>query len=183
MPPSFLDYPSVFRRLALVLVAALVFCPAGTAPRARAADFSEYEVKANFLAKFADFVDWPSGATTVVIGVLGDDPFGGSLDKAVQGQTVAGRPVMIKRSHRLEDLRTCQVLFVTKSERGRAGEVLAAVQGAPVLTVGDFEQFTKEGGVIAFVLTEGKVRFEVNAGAAKQTGLKISSRLLKYSRP
>jgi len=46
---------------------------------------SEYQMKAAFLYNFAKFVEWPPavlrGNSTLVIGVLGDDPFDGALEE------------------------------------------------------------------------------------------------------
>src|SRR5256885_282744 len=48
----------------------------------------EYRVKATFLFQFTQFVDWPRNAfsnqqTPLVIGILGEDPFGTFLDDTV----------------------------------------------------------------------------------------------------
>src|SRR3990172_10053935 len=48
---------------------------------------SEYQVKAAILFNFAKFVEWPDAAfpdpaTPIIIGVLGEDPFGSALDAA-----------------------------------------------------------------------------------------------------
>src|SRR2546422_11247568 len=80
----------------------------------------EYKLKAALLFNFAKFVDWPPTAyadvsSPVVIGVLGDDPFDGALDEIVRGRTANGRPLKLLRSHRIGDLKTCHVLFISGS--------------------------------------------------------------------
>jgi hypothetical protein len=52
-----------------------------------------------------------------------------------------------------------------------------------VLTVGESPDFLRQGGIINFVLEDGKVRFEINQDAATQADLRISSRLLRLARP
>jgi hypothetical protein len=59
--------------------------------------------------------------------------------------------------------------------------VLAQVQGAPVLTVGDTEGFLRAGGVINFVLEGSKVRFLIDQAAAERSGLRISSKLMRLA--
>src|SRR6266702_4256829 len=74
----------------------------------------EYQVKAVFLFNFTQFVEWPAGAfarvnTPLVIGVLGDDPFGAYLDETVRGETANGRPLVVVRYRRVQEIGDCQV--------------------------------------------------------------------------
>jgi YfiR/HmsC-like len=50
-----------------------------------------------------------------------------------------------------------------------------------VLTVSDAPSFSRRGGIIEFVLSENRVRFEVNLQAAENCGLELSSQLLKVA--
>src|SRR5947207_349431 len=102
----------------------------------------EYRLKATFLFQFTQFVDWPAAAfasrqAPLVIGVLGQDPFGTFLDEAVRGEKVENRALSIERYRRLEDVANCQVLFVSRSEAGRIQQIAAALKGRSVLLVGD----------------------------------------------
>ncbi|MEI6147707.1 MAG: YfiR family protein [bacterium] len=151
---------------------------------------AEYEVKAEFLPLFAQFVKWPSASfadtnAPLVIGVLGDDPFGAALDRAVKNQnTAGGRRLVVKRSQDIEDVAPCHLLFVSKSEKDHIDRILAVLAqgGRAVLTVGDAEGFAARGGIINFVLQEKKVRFEINPEAAGRGGLIISWELLNLAR-
>ena len=150
------------------------------------AQFGEYEVKAAFLANFTQFVKWPAAAFSetgapFANGILGNDPFGGALEKIVKGQTVAGRKIVIRRGRRAEELRNCQVVFIAKSERANGSAIVASLAGTHVLTVGEHDGFVKQGGAIGFTSGGGKVGFEINNGAARSAGLEISSRLLKLA--
>ena len=51
-----------------------------------------------------------------------------------------------------------------------------------MLTVGETEDFARQGGVIAFYSEGKKIRFEINADLARRLGLKISSELLKLGK-
>ena len=143
----------------------------------------EYDLKAAFLFNFTHFVDWPSEAfaddnAPIVIGILGDDPFGPVLDRIIEGETIKNRKLVVKRSRRIQDLRTCHVLFISKSEKGRIGQILTTLDGASVFTVGEVEGFARRGGITNLFLQGNKVRFEINMEAAKRKGLKISAQLL-----
>ena len=143
----------------------------------------EYDLKAAFLFNFTHFVDWPSEAfaddnAPIVIGILGDDPFGPVLDRIIEGETIKNRKLVVKRSRRIQDLRTCHVLFISKSEKGRIGQILTTLDGASVFTVGEVEGFARRGGITNLFLQGNKVRFEINIEVAKRKGLKISAQLL-----
>jgi hypothetical protein len=155
------------------------------APQARA-QYSEAEVKSAFILNFAQFSKWPSKAfadadAPLTVAVFGDDPLGSALDRTCRGQDVGGRKVIIKRTRRLEDLKNCQLVFISRSESGRLDEILSTIQGGNVLTVGESDRFTRQGGAIGFVMEGDRVRFEINGSAARRAGIDISSRLLKLS--
>jgi hypothetical protein len=146
----------------------------------------EYEVKATFLFNFAQYVEWPPEAfptptAPIIIGVLGDDPFGKLLDETVRGETVKNRPIAIHRSRQVENLRHCHILFISKSERSRLGHIIASLTGKHCLTVGETDRFAHNGGVINLRLQGATVRFEVNMEAARRGGLTISSKLLRLA--
>jgi YfiR/HmsC-like len=145
----------------------------------------EYDVKAAFLLNFTKFIEWPaeafaSSAAQISICVLGEDSFGSTLDQIVSGEAVNGRKVTVQRIKRPPPPRTCQILFVSKSEK-EVAKTLSAL-GPGVLTVGERDTFIREGGMIAFVIEERRVRFDINQGAAEKAGLKLSSKLLSVAR-
>lgn len=144
----------------------------------------EYEIKAVFLFNFAQFVEWPPEAfhgakDPLVIGILGDDPFGTYMDEAVRGETVNGRPFVIRRFKRRDEISECHILFISRSEEAHLDQIIGALTGRSILTVGDMDEFSRRGGMIHFVTEDKKVRLRINIGAAKLAGLKISSKLLR----
>jgi len=143
----------------------------------------EYQLKAACLLHFAHFAEWPADAFASAdapfrIGVLGEDPFGLTLDEIVRGETAANRKIEIVRSRRVEDIKSCQLVFISKSERLRLPEIFSSLDSAPVLTVGEVDGFARRGGIINFYVEANKVRFEINPAAARRKGLKLSSQLL-----
>lgn len=162
---------------ALVLLASVCI----THPRAAAP--LEYEVKAAFLFNFGQFVDWPQDAFSdpqapLVICVLGEDRFGGALDDIVQGENIRGRPLLVQR-HRQNAQLDCHILFIDRSMRTSLKDVLANLEGQSTLTVGDFEGFARDGGMIRFVTVGQKIRLHINLATAKAAQLSISSKLLR----
>lgn len=172
-------------RASLVLAFMLV---AGPGRPADVPQFSEYLVKGAFLTKFAMFVEWPGkpsprDQTPILIGILGDDPFGPQFEMALKKENVNGHPLALKRCKDPQDAGGCQILFISASEGPRLPEILAATRKQPILTVGDQERFAHRGGMINFIKQEGKVRFEVNTAAVAAGGLKVSAKLLQVAIP
>jgi hypothetical protein len=155
-----------------------------SAPAAEPPPSQEYQIKAVFLFNFAQFVEWPPSAfagaeAPLVIGVLGRDPFGGALDEAVLDEKTHGRKFVIQRYSRVEEIQTCHILFVSRSESGRLPAISNAMKGRSILTVSDADGFTEQGGMIRFVMEQNKVRFRINLESAKTAGLTLSSKLLQ----
>ena len=145
---------------------------------------TEYQLKAVFLFNFAQFVDWPQESfpeaqMPLVIGVLGEDPFGTYLDEIVSGETVNNRQLEIQRFRRMDEMKTCHILFISQSESKRLEQIVAALKGRSILTVSDSDGFTRYGGMIRFVTEKNKLRLRINLEAATAANLTISSKLLR----
>ena len=153
-------------------------------------DSSEYLIKAGFIYNFAKLVEWPTTAfaqsdSPIVISILGDDPFGTTLDRIVADKKINGRGFVVKRlkwASGLKDLKDCNILFVSSSEKEHMDSVVDAMKWLPILTIGDGPGFARRGGIMNFTLEDNKIRFEVNVEAAKHADLTISSRLLTLAR-
>jgi hypothetical protein len=170
--------------LALSLLGADPARPAAAA--AGPAVAGEYEVKAAFLYNFARFVEWPPQAIPsgrpLVIAVLGQDPFGSTLDAVLQGRTIRDHPLAVRRVARVEEADGAHVLFISRSEGDDVARILRRLEGSPVLTVGEEADFARQGGVVRFRVDEDRVGFEINVDSAERAGLKMSSQLLKLAR-
>lgn len=144
----------------------------------------EYSVKGAYLYKMLPFVDWPASAFSasnapIVICLIGHDPFGAGLDKAVADQRINTHPVSIRRDAAAGDA-ACQIAFIDISEQQAESDALRAFDGKPVLTVTD--SGAPVSGVIAFVVEQNHVRFDIDDAAAAKDGLTISSKLLDLAR-
>jgi hypothetical protein len=155
-------------------------------PRILGQAFNEYDVKATFLYRFAQFVEWPpeafpSTTTPLVIGVLGDDPFGKALDAIVKDEFVNKRKLVVQHYRRVEDVTTCHILFISRSEESRIDQILSTLKLRSILTVGDVENFARRGGIIRLLTEQNKIRLRINVEAAKAAQLTISSKVLRVA--
>ena len=167
--------------LCVPLWACLLISPVPAAAQAAL----EYEVKAAFLLNFTKFIDWPASAFATpaapfTICILGRDPFGQALDQTVEGESVNGRKLAVRRISQSPELQGCQVVFVDSGEK-EVRKILNGLKNG-VLTVGQGEGFMREGGMIAFVIENRRVRFDINQSAAENAGLRLSSKLLSVAR-
>ncbi len=150
-------------------------------------EVGEYFVKAAFLYNFAKFVQWPADASnsrtgTFVITVLGNDPFGASLDETLKGKTIDRLRVVVRRAATTAELGDSQIVFISDSQRGHLPEILKRLEGTATLTVAEMDRFAERGGVVGFRMDGDRVRLDINPAAAARARLKISSELLKLAR-
>jgi hypothetical protein len=151
-----------------------------------AAQGLEYEVKAAFLYNFSKFVEWPPESLRpdepFRICLLGDDPFGGRLERTVAGDSVDGHPIAVEHVPVDAGHASCQILFVPRSQTGHVATLVRALDNIAVLTVGESPGFLAAGGIINLVVEGGHVRFDVNVDRGSALGLRISSKLLRVAR-
>jgi uncharacterized protein DUF4154 len=145
---------------------------------------TEYQVKAAYLYNFGKFVRWPasaSGASVFTICLLGNDPFSGVLESTVAGESISGKPLVLRRIARADQSAGCQILYISSSEDAHLKRILSTLPPQGILTVSDMPEFTERGGMMQFVMQGERVRFQVNLVAAQRAGLNMSSELLKVA--
>ena len=170
---------------------ALLVLIAGVMPWSRlnagTPELSEYQVKAAYFYNFATFVEWPketfsSATEPMKLCVLRDRMFQTELMKIVHGKIVGGHTVEVLYVDAPEQARACNALFVNSSQGRQSKRLMEALRGTSVLTVGETDEFLREGGVIAFVLEEDRVQFQISRRAASEAGLFISSKILNLAK-
>jgi hypothetical protein len=157
------------------------------APGAQPPGGLEAAVKANYLYKLGPFVGWPTAAfatpaTPFTVCILGEDPFGALLDQAVAGQVVGGHRIAVRRpATAAAAAGACHVIYLGRMRGLGVADALRFLRGYPVLTVTD-ARAGGAGGMVHFVLRDGRVRFAVDPRAARASGLTLSSKLQARSR-
>ena len=164
-----------------LLAAALVLCTL----HPHAEDVTESRLKAAFVLKVPQFVEWPrpavEGRPTIDICVAGPDPFVSELHELLTSDDdLAGRPLAVRQIERSQELADCHLLVLNGSSNGRKA-LLAAASNRPILTVGDTATFLDDGGIVEMRMVDGRVRFEIDEGAARRVGLRISSQFLRLA--
>lgn len=148
----------------------------------------ENQVKAVFLFNFTQFIEWPATAfpnenAPMILGILGRDPFGDYIDQTIRNERAGTHPIIVRRFNRVSDVDACHILFISTKNEAEMNAILSTLKGKSILTVGDSEDFMKEGGMIGFYTEGKKLRFMVNPGRADAERLRISSKLLRVATP
>ena len=142
----------------------------------------EYKVKAAFLFHFAQLVEWPAalnaGDQSLNLCVFDDEPRLQELQSTIEGKLIGTRVLHVRLISQQQTMQGCNILFLSRDEGWRQAAILKSLRGQPVLTVGETDSFLSDGGMIRLRLDDDKIRFDINAGAADSSQLKISSRLL-----
>ncbi len=148
----------------------------------------EYAIKATYIARFAEFIEWPEEAVeddtsrAFVLSVIGDAPFRDILERTYAALKIKNKSVEIRYISSVEESEGSQILFVSRSEKKNLEQIFAFTRDKPILTVSDTKAFARQGVIINFYLEGKKVRFEINPSAVEDTGLWVSSLLLNYAR-
>lgn len=144
----------------------------------------EARVKAAYVYNFLTFVERekpePEDAPVRVC-VLGDETLLAQL-KGLSGRQVRGRPLEVLSGPEAGPPGSCHLLVIGRSEAARLPEILRTLSGSSVLTVSDIPRFSQSGGMIGFLTEGGRVKIEVNPGAAAAAGLRVSAKLLEVAR-
>ena len=176
-------FSTVLTQLLASLLLVIVFlnaAPVGSASGQQ--QYTEYEVKAatlRYLAHNVAFSEktFATASSPLVIGVLGTNPFGKTLQNLCAGESVGGHPIVIQNLRRGASIANCHIVFISSSEASRVSRVIAAAAGKPILLVGEFDNFAAAGGHLNYLFVNGAMRVEYNTAAAAQSSLKIPSKI------
>jgi hypothetical protein len=172
------------RRSFIISCSALLACwylLLSYSPIAQAQQPSEYRLKVAFLYNFAAYTEWPSLPEKVLnLCIHGDNPFGEDLQHLRQ-KKVNEYEIMIRQTNNVEELATCQIVFITRSAASNLSEIINKLNGKPILTIADTPGTSRQGVMLNMSIKEGKVTFEANDAMAKRNHLKLSSQLLRFA--
>lgn len=168
---------SSLRWLSLLLLCA----NAWLAPLARASD-TELQLKAVFLGRFANYVQWPHPERTpFVISVLGAPSLGEQLTRLYADKRIQGKPVLVRSVTSIHDLDMTHVLFIATPSTAARQEAIAYAQRHGILSISDSKGFADQGGVIQLNFVEQNTQIKINHDAAMKTGLHIAAPLLSIA--
>jgi hypothetical protein len=169
-------------RLAVALAALLLWC----AP-VRAQGVTAPALKAAFLYNFANFTEWPADVLApghrLSLCVIGDNAVADALEQTIKGRGVDNHELTVTVIKAADGpILLCHLLYIGGVDTKRTDQLLFALSGTSVFTVGDGDRFAELGGVAQLILESGRMRFGINVEAARRAHLKISSKLLSLAK-
>ncbi|HJV34228.1 YfiR family protein [Geomonas sp.] len=183
--------PSCARRFRLGALTLLCFSLCSLLPSHSLAlsDSDELEAKAAFIYNFCKYIDWPadrfaSSSSPIVITVFCHHFTYDACDAfdTIRGKSAGGRPLEVRLVKKADEIGTPHILYMCGSDRDHAGRIPESYRTQSILTVNDLDPATRCGGaIISFLSVDNKLRFQINLRAARKSGLKISSQLLKLA--
>jgi hypothetical protein len=172
--------------LRLALILGLLAAPAQSLHAQAPAGVEEYSLKSVFILNFCRFITWPNSAFSspsapLVIGIVGEDPFGRLLESAIRNEKVGGRPIRIERYSQPREIGHPHLLFVGHNYLGNLDAVFSEIKGQSTVTVGEGEAFLDHGGMITFTVERNRVRLAINLERLRTANLNVSSKLLRVA--
>ena len=171
-----------WKRLAVALAALLL---SWTAPVA-AQRVTAPALKAAFLFNFVNFIEWPADVLApgqpLSLCVVGDTAVADALEQTIKGRSIDNHALTLSVMKATDTpVLQCHLVYVGGSDAKRLDQILFALIGTSIFSVGDGDRFAETGGVAQLIVENGRVRFAVNMDAARRAHLKISSKLLSLA--
>lgn len=152
------------------------------------AQTGEYTIKAVAMEQLSRFIEWPSdvwandASEPFVLAVIGENPFGTTLEDIYSNYKIKNRTVKVIFIKDIEELGSCNILFVSQSEKRNLQEIIDHLKGSSILTIGDTEGYAQSGILANFYIENNKIRFEINETEMKDAGLNVSFLLIKIAK-
>jgi hypothetical protein len=133
------------------------------------------------------YVEWPANVSPtadqpIVIGAFGRSTVIDQLKTAIAGRSPQARSIRFKSlGADGGDAASCHVVFMHSPDSRRVSALLQSLKGKPVLTVGASDRFVDQGGMIALVRRDNRLKPVVNLDRASASTLLLSSKLLAVS--
>ncbi len=144
-----------------------------------------YQIKAAFMVKFFSFMEWPDDrfpdSEVTQIAVYGESPVLKAL-KSLPRKKYNNRRLVVKKINSLEEMKCCQMLFLSSEKESEFPKIIKALKGSNVLTVSDTPNFGTSGGIVNFYIEDKKVHFEINYKQSREEKIYISSKVLKLAK-
>jgi hypothetical protein len=136
--------------------------------------------KALFLFNFAQNIGWPGEAVSgeFVITIVGDDHIVKELTELAKSRSVGANKLVVKKASSIESIENTHIVYLAPGKCNMLPGLLALKKNEPILIVGGENGLCQKGAGIAFVMSEGRLGFQISPDNIDRNGLKTSSRLI-----
>jgi hypothetical protein len=174
------------RELHALSVALLLLIAMGSVVcHAQSATADEAQIRAAMLFNLTKFVEWPAEKmggpqAPFIVGYVGDEAVGNELNNLMRGKQVQGKPILVQSISNAAQSAQCHILFVASSGRKQYRLMAPELSKEAVLVVSE-RQLGDSGIVIGLPLVDNTIQIQVDLKVARNTGLTISSKLLRIA--
>jgi hypothetical protein len=143
----------------------------------------EDELKAAIVMSFLRYAEWPqplAAGVPIVVGVAGRSEFAEVLRRTLEGKSANDHAIKVIELKTAADAQGCHVIYFATLRGSEVKQTLEGSRPARVLTLGEAKEFLNWGGDINLLIVDGHMSFEVNRDALERSGVKISSKLLRF---
>ncbi len=141
----------------------------------------EYQIKAALSYNIARYISWPTkNVGNIKFCIVGNNNVLNGF-KGFEEKQINSRSIDVLLLDKFTNASSCQIIFISKGSRDLLPRINVAIGNNPVLTIGEMPGFIGSGGIVNLLPKDGKIILYINQGAAKKSGLKISSKLLRLA--
>ena len=168
----------------IIRSAAMFLAAASLAPGATDIVEPEDQLKAATVLAILQNSRWAveNGNQQLVVCVWGRQAMIDALRQALDGKFVNGRIVRVTAATEAMDTRCCQVMYMGTGRKAEMQRLLPGAAAARALTIGEDDRFLDSGGDLNLYLADGHMAFEASLSALDESGVSISSKLLRFGR-
>jgi hypothetical protein len=168
-----------------IIFALFLFVLSATNAFGESKGYTEYKIKAGYIYNFARFIKWPersfeNAPGSFQICLIEGSAFETQFQK-IEGKTISGKKLTVKRLNTQDKLQQCQILFIPSSEKNNMSAIIESLGDSNVLTVGDVRDFHLFGGMVSLIKKADRIKLEINLKATKRKGLQINAKLLEIA--
>ncbi|MGH7884383.1 MAG: YfiR family protein [Thermodesulfobacteriota bacterium] len=173
----------IFKNLFEVKTIFIMICIFINAAATYAAPPKSSEVEAVFIYKFLQFIEWPEHKQDANFNIctLGEGEINDVIE-IIDLKNMDGISVKVLKKIKNEERSKCRVIYIGEIEDKYEKETLKFSKENSILTISNKNGFLESGGIINFLIVDNRVNFEINFKEAKNSGLKISSKLLRTAK-
>lgn len=136
-------------------------------------------VKAVYVYKFAQFVDWPKSFKTgdFIIGVFGDEKLYNEMQTSYANKMIGNQTIKIKKYDETSEIEKCHILFVAEKNSDKVSDLVKKYKSNSTLVVSEKEGKMKDGAIFNFVWRDNKLKYEMSKTNATKHKLTVGQTL------
>ncbi len=141
----------------------------------------EDNLKATFLYRFLDYIEWNNkNGEPLNIAVLGESGVYQPL-LYISRERSRSRVINVRRVRHVDEIGNNQVVFISRFYTHSKEAAIVRLDKRNALIISEEKGGLDKGSHINFLVSDNKLKFEINLRKASGSGFKIGSQLLQHA--